>query len=217
MFDKIVLDNLLPDIFSSLDPTEMQGDIWLNKVTFVKGQHYIIEAASGTGKTSLCSYIMGMRTDFTGTIYFDNENASKFTSKKWSEIRRVCLAWLPQEIGLFDNLTLWENIQIKNRLTRYLSDNQINEYIDRLGLTDKKNVKARLLSIGQQQRVGFIRMLAQPADFFLLDEPVSHLDAANNETMAQIMRETLQHTGASMIATSVGNRISIDGLKELKL
>lgn len=217
MFSEIRLTDLFPNVFLASGKEIQTSDIWHNDVVFRKKERYLIEAASGTGKTSLCSYINGMRNDFQGKICFDNQDSGAFSKRKWSEIRRLSLAWLPQEIGLFDNLTLLENLWIKNRLTRHLNESVLEGYIDKLGLTDKKNTKAKFLSIGQQQRVGFIRMLCQPADFFLLDEPVSHLDNDNNGRLSEIMEDVLRATGAGLIVTSVGNRMAIDNLHELKL
>ena len=65
------------------------------------------------------------------------------------------------------------------------------------------------LSLGQQQRVAFVRCLCQPFDFLLLDEPVSHLDAANGETLASLVVEEARRQGAGVLVTSVGNRLPL--------
>lgn len=158
-----------------------------------------------------------MRNDYDGTILFDGFPTRSFKSGKWAELRRMALAWLPQELGLFPQLTLAENISIKNNLTHHLTSQRIQELIEALGLAEKVNTKASLMSIGQQQRCAFIRMLCQPADFFLLDEPVSHLDSENNQIISTILDEELKRTGAGVIVTSVGNRMVIDNLKQLTL
>lgn len=193
------------------------SEIWLQEVSFVKGERYLIEAASGTGKTSLCAYIMGMRKDYSGALRFDGKNTADFSRGKWAEIRQHSLSWLPQEMGLFPSLTLMENILLKNRLTNYLSLKKITELIERMGLEEKINTKASLLSIGQQQRTAFIRALCQPFDFIILDEPVSHLDKANNANLSKILDEVLKSTGAGVILTSVGNRLQLEYLKKISL
>ncbi len=66
-----------------------------------------------------------------------------------------------------------------------------------------------LLSVGQQQRVAIIRALCQPFDFLLIDEPVSHLDARNNTIAATLIQEEAEANGATVIATSVGNKINL--------
>jgi len=88
---------------------------------------------------------------------------------------------------------------------------------ERLGIADKMDRPTGKLSIGQQQRVAIIRTLCQPADFFLLDEPVSHLDAENNRTVARMIAEEVSQTGAAVIATSVGNNLEIEAEEVLSL
>ena len=83
--------------------------------------------------------------------------------------------------------------------------------------SDKRDTPAALLSIGQQQRVAMIRALCQPFEFLLLDEPVSHLDDRNNETVASLVDEEAQRQGAAIITTSVGNHLAINNAEILKL
>ena len=86
-----------------------------------------------------------------------------------------------------------------------------------LGISDKVNSLVQHLSIGQQQRVAIIRTLCQPCDFIVLDEPVSHLDEANNAIVARLVESEAQRQGAGIIATSVGNNLLLNNLIELKL
>ena len=73
------------------------------------------------------------------------------------------------------------------------------------------------MSGGQQQRVAFVRLLAQPADFILLDEPVSHLDMVNAELMGEMLRQRQTEEGAAVIVTSIGHRLPYDYERILKL
>ena len=215
MIDVITLKGVVPKIFGH--SLTWKSDVWLADLQFVKGSRYLVEAASGRGKTSLCSFIMGMRSDYDGSILFDGRDTGNFNSSEWSRLRRNALAWMPQELGLFPQLTLAENIAIKNRLTNHLDSQRIETLVRRLGLFEKMNTKASLLSIGQQQRGAFIRMLCQPADFYLLDEPVSHLDAENNKLLSEILEQELERTGSGVIVTSVGNRLALDNLQRITL
>ncbi len=86
-----------------------------------------------------------------------------------------------------------------------------------LELGHKADVPAGHLSVGQQQRVAIVRALCQPFDFILLDEPVSHLDARNNVAVAELILTESVAQGAGIIATSVGNNISITPDKVLML
>lgn len=102
-------------------------------------------------------------------------------------------------------------------MTNFKTEKEIISYFERLGIPEKVNSPVGKLSIGQQQRVAIIRALCQPADFILLDEPVSHLDETNNAIVAQMVTEEAARQGAGVISTSVGNNVKISVDKELKL
>lgn len=205
--DKIQLIDTVPNVFQG--SASLMSDIWAKEVTFEKGKLYLVEANSGTGKSSLCSYIYGYRHDYQGTILFDEENVRSYTIKEWNRIRKKHFALLWQELRLFPELTALENVQIKNCLTRFQKKKQILEWFDMLGITEKLNAKVECLSYGQQQRVALVRALCQPFDFLLLDEPVSHLDDSNSEIMERVVMAEVKRQGAGVIATSIGKRIEL--------
>lgn len=220
MVNKITLRRVLPRVFrgSEAESPVKDSEIWLREeVTFSRPGNYIVEAESGTGKSSLCAYIYGSRTDYDGEILFDGESVRNFSIEKWCELRCRSLAYLPQEMRLFPELTAMENIRIKNRLTDFKTEAEIRSMLQRLELDVKTDTPAGLLSVGQQQRVAIIRALCQPFDFLLIDEPVSHLDARNNRTVAQLIEEAARVADATVIATSVGNKITFGEYHLLKL
>ena len=100
-----------------------------------------------------------------------------------------------------------QNISIKNDKTAFKTDDEIMALLERLGIADKRDSLVGRLSIGQQQRVALIRTLCQPYDFLFLDEPVSHLDEANNRIVADIVEEEAARQSAGVISTSVGNHL----------
>lgn len=212
---KIVLLNTLPAVFAGRE--EDCSEVWLRNVGFERGKHYLISAESGTGKSSLCSYIYGYRIDYSGVMQFDGTDIRTLSVEQWCDVRKNHIAYLPQDLRLFPELTAIENIQLKNRLTNFKTEKEIISYFERLGIPEKVNSSVGKLSIGQQQRVAIIRALCQPADFILLDEPVSHLDEANNAIVAQMVTEEAARQGAGVISTSVGNNVKISVDKELKL
>ena len=90
-------------------------------------------------------------------------------------------------------------------------------WFERLGIADKVDQKVGLMSFGQQQRVAMMRALAQPFDFILADEPISHLDANNSRIMGEIMMEEAKKQGAGVIVTSIGKHMDLNYEKILKL
>lgn len=213
--NRIELKHILPDVFAGRN--DLHSEIWQQDVTFEKGKSYLIEAASGTGKSSLCSFIFGYRKDYQGLICFDQLDVRTFSVDRWVEIRQHVIGMLFQELRLFPELTAGENVVLKNKLTRFRSDEQLKTWFEQLGIADKWNQPVGKMSFGQQQRVAFIRMLCQPADFFFLDEPVSHLDSENGRIMAQILTEEMANQGSGVIVTSIGQRLQMNYSTCLKL
>ena len=185
MIKEIRFEGMLPEVFQNERIPE--SDVWKTGLVLERGEHYLIEAASGGGKSSMCSYIFGSRDDYKGKLLFDSRDVREFTISDWQEIRRRNIAYLPQELDLFPELTAWENIQLKNKLTSHLSDAEIENCLEELGIASRRDYPAGRMSIGQQQRVAIIRSICQPFDFILLDEPVSHLDEDNNRIAAAII------------------------------
>ncbi len=198
---------MLPAVFVSR--TDVEGDIWKQDVTFERGGLYLIEAASGTGKSSLCSYILGHRSDYEGTLLFDGRDTRTLKTAEWVKLRRHSISLLFQELRLFPELTAYENVAIKNNLTKHKSREQILHWFDELGIADKMGVKAGRMSYGQQQRVALMRALVQPFDFLFADEPVSHLDDENSRIMGRILMEEARAQGAGVIVTSIGRHIDL--------
>ncbi len=171
--DSITLNKVLPHVFSHVQG--LVSDVWNEEITFHKGHYYLLEANSGKGKSTFCSYLIGYRRDFDGKILFDEQNINALTIKDWAEIRTRHVSYLFQELRLFPELTALENVMMKNNMTHFKTKAQILDWFDELDIADKVNVRIGQMSFGQQQRVALIRSLVQPFDFLLADEPISHV------------------------------------------
>lgn len=115
--DHIHLQHTLPQVFAARDTVISQ--VWHQDIVFDKGKRYLIEASSGTGKSSLCSYIYGYRRDYQGIISFDGRNIRSFSVGEWTDVRKHSLSILFQELRIFPELTALENVLLKNRLTNH--------------------------------------------------------------------------------------------------
>ena len=203
----IILKHTLPQVFAQR--SDIISDVWLKDIIFEKEKTYLLEANSGTGKSSLCSFVYGYRKDYQGRIFFDEQNILQLTVKQWVDQRKKHLSLLWQDLRLFPELSAFENVLLKNKLTGFQKKKTIEEWFDRLGIDDKKNALVGQMSFGQQQRVALIRALCQPFDFLFADEPVSHLDDSNSQIMADILQEEVQKQGAGLIVTSIGKRMEL--------
>lgn len=212
---EILLDNVLPCVFEG--QSDAGGDVWRQNVTLERGKSYLVEAGSGTGKSSLCAYLMGFRHDYLGNICYDGQDICRLGVADWIRLRQQHLSLLFQELRLFPELTAIENVELKNRLTGFKTRVQIMQWFEALGIADKVDTPIAHMSFGQQQRVALIRALVQPMDFLLADEPISHLDEENARIMGEIMMEEVHRQGAAVVITSIGKHIVLPYDKKLRM
>lgn len=205
--DKIQFQSVVPQVFSQLP--RLDSGIWDTEVTFEKGRLYLVEADSGKGKSTFCSYVVGYRHDYSGHVAFDGADTRGFSVSRWVDIRRRHVSHLFQELRLFPELTALENVEIKNQLTRFKRRSEILQWFDLLGIADKADAKVGRMSFGQQQRVAMVRALVQPFDFLLADEPISHLDDTNSRIMGEVMMAEARRQGAGVIVTSIGKHMDL--------
>jgi ABC-type lipoprotein export system ATPase subunit len=213
----IRLKGVIPEVFNGQVPSDPVSDVWGTDLLFEKGKSYLIKAASGRGKSSLCSYIYGLRDDYQGIIMFDEVPVPAIRSSRWNEIRQRHLGVLFQDLRLFGDLNAVENVMIKAGLTSYCDEKKAVEMLCELGLSDRLDRPVRLLSFGQQQRVAFVRMLCQKTDFWLLDEPVSHLDVDNAAIMVQMLERESSMSGTGLLVTTIGHDLPYNYDKVLML
>lgn len=220
MLETITLESLLPVVFSGMETTGKirSSQLWrASSFVLRRGCRLCIQAESGSGKSSLLSFLFGIRSDYCGHILFDGVEVSTLSVEQWCELRTRTLSLLPQDMGLFAELTVAQNIDLKNNRTHHKSAAEIKDLLCRVGLAEKHDAPVGKLSIGQQQRVAFVRSVCQPFDFIFLDEPVSHLDERNNRILAAIVDEEARRQGAGVVATSVGNHLLLDNARFVSL
>lgn len=213
--NSISFKHVIPHVFASRE--QQDSDIWQQTVDFEKGKRYLLEANSGKGKSTFCSYVVGYRNDYTGIISFDGNDTRAFKVSDWVNVRKRQLSYLFQELRLFPELTAYENIEIKNQLTGFKTRQQVVDWFERLGIPDKMNEKIGKMSFGQQQRVAMIRALVQPFDFILVDEPISHLDDTNARIMGEVLQEEAAAQGSGVIVTSIGKHMDLSYDSVLKI
>lgn len=214
--DRITFQSVVPQVFES-QKEALHSEVWNRELTFEKGKLYLIEAASGRGKSTFCSYVLGYRHDYSGQVLFNDVPTSTFKVRDWVEARRLHISHLFQELRLFPELTAFENIVIKNKLTNFKSQEQIATWFEQLGIADKMHERIGRMSFGQQQRVALIRALVQPFDFLLVDEPISHLDDKNAAVMAEMMMKEARGQGAGVLVTSIGKHMDLPYERVVKL
>ena len=213
--EEIRLNSLLSKVFEGEPIASSQ--VWNSDLILKRGHRYLIEAASGAGKSSLCAFIYGNRKDYLGNIFFNNRNIKDLTIGEWQKLRRENIAYLPQELMLFPEMSAIDNIRLKNNITECVDEKRIDDWLSMMGLEERRDFPVGKMSVGQQQRVAIIRAICQPFDFILLDEPVSHLDERNNRLAAGLIEDVARENGAAIISTSVGNPLLLSDAVTISL
>lgn len=211
----IKLKQVAPEPIADIAARDLS--IWYTERSFECGRRYLIKSESGKGKSSLFDFLYGRRNDFIGNIEFDGASIQSLRIKAWTEIRQRHISLVFQGFRLFPELTVMENLQLKNQLTHYLSADKLNYLLDAVGILEKRNIALRWLSYGQQQRVAIVRSLCQPFDFLLLDEPFSHLDEINQQTICRLISDELSERGAGLLLSSLGDDYFFDFDEKLAL
>jgi ABC-type lipoprotein export system ATPase subunit len=199
---KIELKNVIPVPLAGISFN--QQSVWGNNVSLSSENNYLINAPSGTGKSTLISVLFGTRNDFTGEVFIDGKSTRNISLRDWSALRKNSIAVVFQDLRLFPELTALENILIKTNLTGSVSKEEILSNAEKFGIADRMNIRCKFLSLGQQQRVAILRGLAQPFSFLLLDEPFSHLDEKNIELATTLIMEACKKNNAGLLLTSLG-------------
>ncbi|MEO5908834.1 MAG: ABC transporter ATP-binding protein [Ginsengibacter sp.] len=194
---QIQLREVTPDYLEK--EKRIASQIWSQNVSIKKGEHLHIVAPSGSGKTSLMHFIYGLRKDYSGSIFYDDMDIRNLSIERFSTFRQNKISIIFQDLRLFEDQTVKENVEIKRILDPYHQSEKIIEMAKRLGIETKLDQLARTCSYGEQQRIAIIRALMQPFDFLLLDEPYSHLDEANREKAMELIYEECTKRDAAMV------------------
>jgi ABC-type lipoprotein export system ATPase subunit len=181
----------------------LQSEIWGRDITFLPGQKTLIYADSGKGKTTFVNIIFGIRHDYIGEVLINGKNLKSLNLNDFSVLHKSSLSIVPQGLLLFPELTMMENIQIKNRIQNFQRENRISEMIEILGLSGFEKRKAGRMSFGQRQRLAIVRALCQSFEYILLDEAFSHLDATNTKIAWELIKEEAGKQNAGIILTSL--------------
>lgn len=199
-----ILKDVFPSVFCHELPSGIPSEVWGCELTISKGESVLVKATSGRGKTSFCSFISGLRTDFDGEILIDGRSVKDFSPEEKLHMRRSGISFMYQDLRLFPDLNAEDNVLVKASIDKKYSPSEIRQMLCRLSLEEALRRPVSKLSLGQRQRVAFVRMLCCNADFRLLDEPVSHLDPAIAAEMSKMLEESTRRDGAGIIVTSVG-------------
>jgi D-methionine transport system ATP-binding protein len=156
-----------------------------------KGQIFGVIGLSGAGKSSLVRCISSIEKPTSGEILIGGKNISKLSEKKLRTARKN-IGMVFQHFNLLMNRTVFENIAFPleiHHISRSEITSRVDELLELVGLTDKKNSYPATLSGGQKQRVGIARSLAIRPEILICDEATSALDPLTTHSILSLLKE----------------------------
>lgn len=162
----------------------------LKNINFVinKNERVAIIGESGSGKTSLLMLMSGLENPTTGSIFFDNEDFSKISEKKKTQIRKKKIGLIFQQFYLIPNYTALENVMFPMQINQIHDEKKkANLILSEIGLGHRKNNLPSELSGGEQQRVAIARAISFNPKIILADEPTGNLDRKNTELVSNLL------------------------------
>lgn len=150
------------------------------------GDFIAITGPSGSGKSTLLLLLGGMLLPTAGDVYVDGIALYQLSAQKRTVVRREKIAYVFQTFHLIPYLTALQNVQVAlmvQKLPRQEHRARAMELLVQAGLEDRAMHKPSALSVGQQQRLAFARMLASEPSIILADEPTGSLDSARSREM----------------------------------
>lgn len=170
-----------------------------------QGKMCVIQGASGSGKSTLLNCIGGLDTFDTGSIAVDGKEIAGLRQVELSNYRRDNLGFIFQFYNLVPNLTVKENIQVCEYLSKKPLD--MDELLETLGLTEHQNKFPSQLSGGQQQRCAIARALVKNPKLLLCDEPTGALDSKTSKDILILLEEINCKYGTTMLIVTHNNSI----------
>lgn len=170
-----------------------------------RGQMCVIQGTSGSGKSTLLNCIGGLDNMDSGSVKVDGQEIFGLKPAQLADYRRDNLGFIFQFYNLVPNLTVRENIQVCEYLSRQPLD--MDELLENLGLTEHRNKFPSHLSGGQQQRCAIARALIKNPKLLLCDEPTGALDSKTSRDILILLEEINQKYGTTMLIVTHNNAI----------
>lgn len=174
--------------------------------TIEKGEVVSIIGPSGSGKSTLLRCMNLMETPTAGEIIFKNQliNDPSLKEETINKVREN-IGMVFQQFNLFPHLTVLENITLapikRGKLSEKEAIKKAESLLDRVGLSDKKDVYPSTLSGGQKQRVAIARALAMDPELMLFDEPTSALDPEMVKEVLEVIQDLTESQMTIVIVT----------------
>ena len=174
-----------------------------------KGEFVAVVGESGSGKSTLLNCIGALDVPTSGVITMDGNNLFTMKEEERTIFRRRNIGFIFQSFQLVSELTVEQNIIFPLLLDyRKPKTSDVEELLELLGLTDRRNHLPSQLSGGQQQRAAIGRALITKPKVILADEPTGNLDSKNSQDVIGLLTKASKHYQQTILMITHNNSLT---------
>ena len=174
-----------------------------------KGEFVAVVGESGSGKSTLLNCIGALDVPTSGVIAMDGNNLFTMKEEERTIFRRRNIGFIFQSFQLVSELTVEQNIVFPLLLDyRKPKASDVEEILELLGLTDRRNHLPSQLSGGQQQRAAIGRALITRPKVILADEPTGNLDSKNSQDVIGLLTKASRHYQQTILMITHNNSLT---------
>lgn len=187
-------------------------------LTIQQGEFFVLVGPSGSGKTTTLKMINRLIEPTTGEVALNEQAVTNYPLREL----RLKIGYVLQQIALFPNLTVAENIELIPEMKKWPKEQRRERTIEllkkvQLDPEEYLHRKPAALSGGEQQRIGILRAIAAEPEVILMDEPFSALDPISRHHLQRLVKELHQELASTIVfvthdmneALLLGERICI--------
>ena len=184
----------------------------LDNVSFSveKGEFLAIIGPSGSGKSTLLHIIGGVDKPSSGKVFMDGQDVYAQDEEALAVFRRRQVGLIYQFYNLIPVLNVVENMSLPVLMDgREVDQDRLEELLETLGLSERRNNLPNQLSGGQQQRVSIGRALMNAPAVVLADEPTGNLDSRNSQEIVELLKLSNKKYGQTLIIITHDENIAL--------
>ena len=179
-------------------------------LTLEKGEFTGLVGPSGSGKTTLLNIIGGLDSASKGQVNVLDHSLDNTTHNERARLRRKYMGFIFQSYNLLPVYTVFENVElplILNKVNPNERAKKVNQAIEWVGLTNKRDSKPNMLSGGECQRTAIARSIVNQPALIMADEPTANLDAENSHNIMRILTKLNEELDTSFVFATHDEKI----------
>ncbi|MCB0707763.1 MAG: ABC transporter ATP-binding protein [Saprospiraceae bacterium] len=183
-----------------------------------KGEQWLLLGQSGSGKTTLLHLLAGLRTPTSGMIQIGETPITKLAPSRLDRFRGQNIGIIFQQSHFVRALTVGENLALARTLAGLPPNpSLISDLLKQLNILHKLDARPNALSVGEQQRVAIARALVNEPLIIFADEPTSALDDENADKVINLLKESVNAAGATLLIVTHDQRLKDQFVKKVEL